>query len=740
MSGLLFDSIILLTHHTNLTMGTLRCLSISSLLSIIISLFSTFGWATNDNLPIKIQWASLSPEAETASKVHFGNLHESSIEDMFSHYRKLNTEEVKNSVKNGFLLSGGLDQLSGIEERKKEVLKKFIHLTIDSVSSNYNYSDCGITAEDGSLKLKYCPGIMTVITLNHIGIYSCSSIKSLTVYGPVIIKSQRCSEQILSRGSCQLAANLNYLDNDCHLVTKDPINNHFLIGFLILLLINIFLLVVFFSSFSKWKKLKQDYSIKIKKTGIELTNYSRFDSEIGMTITKDQNEIEELMTTNCKKLSWFKILMVLCFCKPMPIESYELLDSQMVNSNLFKYTLTLASTETIEVGPKYIKFSNSDSTSRLVHLFSTYDWEIEFEDKYYCLQSGCNEKLICRQDLLPFVRSDEVIGDEFPTFKGRINYYSCKNMMSYCAFASGCFIMAFSLKLEEHKKYEVYKISQQSRISREVILPPGCYLDEYSPSRSSGVDEMYYVENKDGFGWFCHPTTYSHYPLPHSLGDLKVGLNNTVNFISDFMNCATDRWRDVYCTKPDSFISHLDEHCVRNQIENTGLTINRMSDSLSWPSNKLETIKISCDRDLKLIQSDHHCTEIQIEVWDTGNVQSDLLMSIFANSHSGVGVYILPDSVHSESHHFGCNGVWHNTFLYDIHSLNSSGIPYRFHTNIKQLINEDSKGIEIKPINEDHWYNVGLGKWFSSFRGWFTGFSGASVIMIGVIGICILRR
>lgn len=300
--------------------------------------------------------------------------------------------------------------------------------------------------------------------------------------------------------------------------------------------------------------------------------------------------------------------------------------------------------------------------------------------------------------------------------------------------------MAFSLNLDELKRFEVYKIGQQHRISRDVHLPPGCYLDEYIPDRTTGVDEMYYVENHNGAGWFCHPTVYSHYPLPHSLGDLKIGVNGTINFISDFMDCATDRWRDVHCTKPTSFLSHLNDYCVKNSPVDLGMTITRQEDSLTWPSDKLETIKVSCDRDLQLIQSDHHCTDVQIEVWDTGNAQSDLLMSVFAKSESGIGVYVLPDQIHSESHHFGCNEVWHNTFLYDLKTLNSSGLPYKYHTNIKPIINDDYDGEEARPINEDHWYNTDLGKWFSSLKEWLTGLSGTALIIIGVVILIILRK
>lgn len=711
-----------------------------SLITAICLLGSGICDPSNDNIPIKVSWMSIAPTKDGVSAVHFGDLHETSIENMFTHYNKLHTEEVKSSIQNGLLLSENGNSLSNLDLRKKEVLKKFIHHTIDSVVGNYNHSDCGITAENGTLKLKYCPGIMTVITLDHIGIYSCSSIKSLTVYGPVIIKSQSCTEQILSKGDCQLAGRKSYLDGDCHIVSKDSSNNQFLAGFIILSLMNLALLVVTPIFFNRFLKLKKNYNSKVSMAGIELYNYSKFDSELGTTTTKEGDDSEELMTKNKRKLSWLRLFLIICLCKPIPIDAYELLDSQVIGQSLYKYTLTMASSEVIRVGPKFIKLKDSDSVSRLIHMFTSYDWDVDFENKYYCLQSGCNEKLTCRQDLLPFVRQDKTIEEEFPAFKGRVNYYSCKNMINYCAFASGCFILALSLRLEEHKRYEVYKISQQNRVSKEVILPPGCYLDEYSPSRSSGIDEMYYVENRDGVGWFCHPTIYTHFPLPHSLGDLKIGQNGTVNFISDFLNCATDKWRDVYCTKPDSFLSHLDDYCVKNVPSNTGLTIERLSDSLLWPSNKLETIKISCDRDLQLIQSDHHCTDVQIEVWDTGNVQSDLLMSVFANSASGIGVYILPDSVHAESHHFGCNGVWHNTFLFDLHSLNSSGMPFKFHTNIKPLIDDGLVGEEVKPIGEDYWYNLGIGRLFSAFRGWLTGVSGSTLIVIGVVAIFLLRR
>ncbi|CAH2088885.1 unnamed protein product [Euphydryas editha] len=194
----------------------------------------------------------------------------------------------------------------------------------------------------------------------------------------------------------------------------------------------------------------------------------------------------------------------------------------------------MESSEVIPVETKVIKFITPATEARLSHLFDTYDWSIETFNKYYCLQHKCNDNMICREDMLPFTLSNHATTSEFDGKSHKYTYSNRKNMRAFCALANGCYIMALSLVLDELKKFEVFSVGRQTKLSKNFELPPGCYLDHYEKPETVGMDGMFYLENKESGGWFCHSNLYLHYPLPHTLGDLKIGRNGEINFVSIF--------------------------------------------------------------------------------------------------------------------------------------------------------------------------------------------------------------
>ncbi|CAH0717097.1 unnamed protein product, partial [Brenthis ino] len=229
-----------------------------------------------------------------------------------------------------------------------------------------------------------------------------------------------------------------------------------------------------------------------------------------------------------------------------------------------------------------IRFASSSMEARSAPSFTTYALDLNKYETYYCQQSGCNTKMNCREDILPFTEMPNAVREEFNIEENEFAFTACKNMRGYCAFGNGCFIIGISLNLKNEDKHEVYSIGFQEQADSEVILPPGCYLDSHEHPKLPSMEGMFYVENIKGEGWFCHPNLYSHHPLPNSLGDIKVGNNMTLNFITDHIHCATDFWRRVYCLNPVSFIKSIHKYCIKNNVENIGYQINRPEDTLIW--------------------------------------------------------------------------------------------------------------------------------------------------------------
>lgn len=219
-----------------------------------------------------------------------------------------------------------------------------------------------------------------------------------------------------------------------------------------------------------------------------------------------------------------------------------------------------------------------------------------------------------------------------------------------------------------------------------------------------------------------------------------MGKNRTLNFITEHIHCATDSWRSIYCLNPESFIRSIDKYCIKNEIENIGYKIIKIDDILKWHIPSEEILKITCDRDLKLHNSIDHCENLDVHVWDTRNNVNDLMVTISATSSSRKGVYKFPKSIHMESHIFPCDGLLHNTLLYDLKSLNSSGIRYSFHSNVKDLQPESyEEGTVISP-EDNSWYVDGIPTWADRTVHWFTGISLTTLLIVGILIVCLLKR
>lgn len=675
---------------------------------------------TQGQLPIKERLGSISALQREYKAVHVPNVNTMVDEVIMNDYKPVNKKEEM--------------------QIGRSLIEEFSYDSIREVRRQETKRSCGAMVKEGVITFLNCPGVLTVISLHTASTFSCAGIKNERFYGPIILKNEICHQTIVARANCSVAFDNGYLRNGCKIVEVTKGADGILASLILvsLLMLSISFSIIIFSI--RVHQLKESAVINVGKKGMKIVSFSYHNTD---TDSKVRSRIEPMLpNVNKEEINlsvWRLLLSVLCFC-PFPVKSYDLINTFRSIDGQHKYTLDVGSNEMIPLGVHGLGFSGSSMIAELRYQFDTYNWKLDKRAQYSCLQSGCNSKMDCREDLLPFRPANKEASDFLGLTNKTHNYAMCKNMNNYCMYAHGCIAIGFALVMNEEDRFSVFSINRQMAISRVPSLPPGCYLDSISQDRDPGLTGLYYVEDSKGNSWFCHSSLYSHHPLPNSLGDLKTDKSGVVNFILDEVICATDHWRDIMCTHPRPFVSEIDSYCVRNDVQKLGRNVQRAGMNLDWKDSSMVTLKITCDRDLGLKYSSSHCSDLQIDVWDTMNQMSDLLMTIQAISISGEGVYELPGSVHTRVRRFPCDGKTYSTLLFDLQSLNSSGITYSYHRNSKNLVpDDDDKDHIIIPDSDNS-----NGSWFDGMgllgRTLLPGIPLVALLLGGLLLVCVCCR
>lgn len=101
---------------------------------------------------------------------------------------------------------------------------------------------------------------------------------------------------------------------------------------------------------------------------------------------------------------------------------------------------------------------------------------------------------------------------------------------------------------------------------------------------------------------------------------------------------------------------------------------------LTWELSGNSIVNMKCDRSLVLNSKHEICESPKISIWEVVRSNSPIILSFESRSPNQQGVYKFPSSVHMKSHLFKCDGKVYFTEIYDLQSLNSTGLAYTHDT------------------------------------------------------------
>ncbi|CAH2100853.1 unnamed protein product [Euphydryas editha] len=278
----------------------------------------------------------------------------------------------------------------------------------------------------------------------------------------------------------------------------------------------------------------------------------------------------------------------------------------------FSYNFLTTKGELIHYAGGTLRSSGFTLESRLSYKFSTAPWELKQYNRQFCLQNSCSSIIECQEDILPFSPSNVAVRTALGMENSELSYATCKNMKAYCMLSNGCFLMGFTIYYSQEEVFQVFSIGSTKTIRNEQPEPTNYKSSSNEVDLFTGLDDMYYLENGRGESWLCSKDLYSHFPLPESLGDFRMLEKVGHKFISEFVHCATDSFKEVQCTYPESFIRNIDKFCLKNNEKEIGYVARREGDTILWEPTVQYLLTLSCSVDLELVVSSEGCSKVEI--------------------------------------------------------------------------------------------------------------------------------
>lgn len=224
--------------------------------------------------------------------------------------------------------------------------------------------------------------------------------------------------------------------------------------------------------------------------------------------------------------------------------------------------------------------------------------------------------------------------------------------------------------------FTVYSITKGGRHGGEIHVPAGCVVENVNDKSTGELHNFYLLSNLKGSHYLCPSEVFSVKPEGGMLGDLQIMEGNNTKFMHNEIHCVADYQEHSVCRYPDSFIEHISEVCYTPAEMGVKVDIDLFDKLFSWELSGNSVVNIKCDRSLGLTSNHEMCETPKISVWEIVRSNSPIVLSFQSESVKGEGVYKFPSSVHLKSHAFKCDGRVYFTELYDVKSLNSTGLHY----------------------------------------------------------------
>lgn len=262
-------------------------------------------------------------------------------------------------------------------------------------------------------------------------------------------------------------------------------------------------------------------------------------------------------------------------------------------------------------------------------------------------------------------------------------------------------------------------------------------MDRIEDTSTGIINDYYVLIGERGDDYFCHKTLFSFKPSLGLLGDIRTYSDGSTSFASNDINCQSNGIDRIYCRYVKGFVSQVKSLCHPVKSHSFNVELDKIGKLISWRKSGKVNIELKCDREIKFPDQLDLCLKPTIHVWEVSHLDSSLILSFSAESKSGNGVFKFPSSVHMKNNLFRCDGKPQFTELFDLKSLNSTGIPFEHETMPMEKLDDQQ---------EDHFSdndvrNRSRGSWQDSLRNWSPSLISIIIlVVILIILFCVCRK
>lgn len=398
------------------------------------------------------------------------------------------------------------------------------------LSSSKEELDCGAVQTGYSITFTYCHGDLIVVTMVGTQRMTCREIEQRYFFGPVMLKSNKCTQSFVFDRPCEGKLNAGYSSSTCpELTITSMMVLQWVLPLIIILILVIVILVL----------LKLQTGLITTEGRIPLTKRGKtyyadyfewYDGSGQKRTGVHQDESKINIVERRFKISMTKLILLALLFRPITVDSYEIIGS--FDSTLMKYSyiLDLVDQEIINLGQVSIVRSPVAHTAQLTRMFETSSWSIHHQEEYFCQWYKCEAYSVCGFTTLPFIKSGELAQSLFKYENKNNGYYTCQKLNHHCEFGSGCKLISIEVIPDNSTMFTMYSISRGGSHGGELRVPPGCVVENAQDNSNGELQDYYLLSDNKKSHHLCNSELFSMKPEGGMLGDIQIGEGGNVNF------------------------------------------------------------------------------------------------------------------------------------------------------------------------------------------------------------------
>lgn len=234
---------------------------------------------------------------------------------------------------------------------------------------------------------------------------SCRDIEEGLYYGPVIMKSVHCTQSFVFQRDCHELVNMKIKSTGIKSSVNVTLHVEQIV-LCVLIILGLIFSILWIVRVNKGVKTQTGYLKLSRKGCFYITKYDEWYNEEGEQVIGLLGKESVLNATKREvKISLWKMMFLILLCRPISVDSYEVLSFFDSTFLKYSYVIEMMDSEVINLSSTEISRGKVIHTAQLSPMFQTADWRLHPKEEYFCQWYKCEAFSTCGLSAIPFIEA-----------------------------------------------------------------------------------------------------------------------------------------------------------------------------------------------------------------------------------------------------------------------------------------------------------------------------------------------